>query len=126
MRPIPHDDCLRVPEPPENGLAFLGNTECKDGSSPEAILYSSDDQYIPEKRTSEPKRINQQEIEGLIRARSLSKRKTELLVSRLKERNIVLRAATVCHYRIRNNALKIFFRLGGLIVFCHDINGFIH
>jgi len=23
MTPIPHDDNLRVPEPPENGLAFL-------------------------------------------------------------------------------------------------------
>jgi hypothetical protein len=31
MTPIPHDDILRVPEPPENGLAFLEKTECEDG-----------------------------------------------------------------------------------------------
>jgi hypothetical protein len=57
MRPIPYDESLRVPEPPENGVAFLVKTECEDGSSPEAILYSSEDQYIPEKRTSQPKRF---------------------------------------------------------------------
>jgi hypothetical protein len=62
MKSVPNDDSLRVPEPPENGLAFLEQTECEDGSSPEAILYSSDHQYIPDKRTSEPKRFNQKEI----------------------------------------------------------------
>jgi hypothetical protein len=53
MRPNHHDGILRVPEPPENGLAFLVYKECEDGSSPKATLYSSDDQYIPENRTSE-------------------------------------------------------------------------
>jgi hypothetical protein len=107
---------------------WTGNfrTECKDGSSPEANLHTSDDQYIPQKRTSEPKRFNQQEIKHLIRARSLSKGKAEILASKLKERNLVLTAVKVCHYRIRNKALKIFFRLGGPTVFCHDINGLIH
>jgi hypothetical protein len=67
MRPISHDDSLRVPEHLEDGPVFLEQTECEDGSSPEAIQD--------------------------------------------------------CHYRIRNNALKIFFRLAGPIAFCHDING---
>jgi hypothetical protein len=55
MRPNHHDGILRVPEHPENGLAFLEYKECEDVSSPEATLYSSDDQYNPEKRTSETK-----------------------------------------------------------------------
>jgi hypothetical protein len=97
-------------------------TECDDGSSHETILYSSDERYILEKRTSETKRFNQQEIKHLIRALSLSKDKAEVLASRLKERNLVLTSVTVCHYRIKNKALKIFFRLAGPIVFCHDIN----
>ena len=62
MRSVPHDDSLEVPEPPENGLAFLEQTEYEDGSSPEAILYSSDDQCIQDKRTSETKLFNEQEI----------------------------------------------------------------
>lgn len=52
-RPIPHDDDLPVPEPLENGLAFSEQMECEDGSSPEAIQHSSEDQYVPEERTSE-------------------------------------------------------------------------
>jgi hypothetical protein len=84
MWPVPHDDSLRVPEPPENGMAFLVKTKCEDGSSPEAILHSSDDQYIPEKRNSEKKRFNQQEINDLIRSLSMSKDKAEFLASRLK------------------------------------------
>jgi hypothetical protein len=55
MRPVPHDDHLPAPEPPENGLAFLEQMECEDGSSPDAIHHSSDNQYVPEERTSEPK-----------------------------------------------------------------------
>jgi len=78
MRPIPHDDNLRVPEPPENGLAF--GTECEDGSSSVAILYTSDHQYIPGKSTSETKIFNQQEIKYLIRSLFCQKNKTELLL----------------------------------------------
>jgi hypothetical protein len=55
MWPIPQDDNLPVPEPPQNGLAFLEQMECKAGSSPEAMQQSSDGQYVPEDRTSEPK-----------------------------------------------------------------------
>jgi hypothetical protein len=53
----------------------------------------------------------------------LSKDKAELLAPRLEERNLVLRAVKLCHYRIMNNILKIYFRLSGPIVFCHDTNG---
>ncbi|GFG32104.1 hypothetical protein Cfor_06874 [Coptotermes formosanus] len=123
MRPIPHDDHLQVPEPPENGLAFLEQMECEDGSSPEAIRHSSDDQYVPEQRTSESKRFNQQELNDLIRDLPLSKDKTELLASRLKERNLLDSDVRVCHCRIRNNVLKTFFRVDGPMVFCHSISG---
>ena len=50
MRPIPHDDNLPVPKPPENGLAFLEQTQCEDSSSPEAIQHSSDDQMTSQRR----------------------------------------------------------------------------
>jgi hypothetical protein len=45
-------------------------------------------QYVPEDRTSEPTRFNQQELYDLIRDLSLTKDKTELLVSRLKEKRL--------------------------------------
>jgi len=55
MRQNPHDDNLPVPEPPENGLAFLKQMESEDASSPEAFRQSAEDQYIPEDWTSETK-----------------------------------------------------------------------
>ena len=42
-----------------------------DGSLPEGIRHSSDNQYVPEERTSEQKRFNQQELNDLIRDLSL-------------------------------------------------------
>jgi hypothetical protein len=37
LRAVSDDDSLPVPEPPENGMAFLKQMECKDGSLPEVI-----------------------------------------------------------------------------------------
>jgi hypothetical protein len=50
--------------------------ECEDGTSPEDIQFSSDNRSVPEKTTSETKRINQQQFNALIRQLSLSKDKT--------------------------------------------------
>ena len=72
LRLIPHDDNLPVQEPPENGLAFLDQMECENGSSPAATHHSSDDLNAPEEMTSEPERFNQQEL-YFIRDFSLSK-----------------------------------------------------
>jgi hypothetical protein len=43
MRQNPHDDNLPVPEPPENGLAFLEQMESEDGSAPETIRHAVED-----------------------------------------------------------------------------------
>ena len=59
--------------------------ESEDDSSPEAIKHSSDDQYVPDERTLEPKLFNQQELNDHIRDISLSKDKAEFLVSSLEE-----------------------------------------
>jgi len=109
VRPVLRDDHIPVPQPSENGLAFLEQMECEGSSSPEATQHCSDNQYVPEERTSEPKRFNQQELNDFIRDFSLSKDKAELLASRWKERNLLESDDRVCHYRIWNNVLKTFF-----------------
>jgi hypothetical protein len=76
---------------------------CGGGSSPEAIQHSAEDQYVPQERTLEPKRFNQQELNDLNRGLSLLKDKVELLASRLKERNLLLSDVRVFDYRTRNN-----------------------
>jgi len=39
MRPVPLDNNIPVSQPSENGLAFLEQMECADGSSPEATQH---------------------------------------------------------------------------------------
>jgi hypothetical protein len=46
---------------------------------------------------------------------SLSEDKAELLPSRLKERNLLENDFRVCHYQTKNNVLKTFFRVDGLL-----------
>jgi hypothetical protein len=75
LRSIPHDDNLPVPQPPEKRLAFLEQMECEDGSVSEDIRRSSEDQYVSDEKTTEPKRFNQEELNDLIRDLSLAKRK---------------------------------------------------
>jgi hypothetical protein len=94
-----------------------------DVSSPDAIRHYSDDQYVPEERISQTKRFNQLELNDLNRDLSLSKDKAELFASRLKERYLSETYVRVCHYRIWNSVLKIFFRVEGPMVFYHDFNG---
>ena len=50
MRSILYEDNLPVPQPQENGLALLEQMESEDGTSPEAIRHSADNQYVPKKR----------------------------------------------------------------------------
>jgi hypothetical protein len=97
MRQIPHDDILPYSGPPENGLVFLEQMESEEDSSLQAILHSAEDQYVPEERSSESKRFNQQEFTDHIRYLFLSKDKAKLLASRLKERNLLLSDARDCH-----------------------------
>jgi hypothetical protein len=85
------------------------------------IQHSSNDQYVPEERTSEPSWFNQWELNDFIRDLSLSIDKAELLASRLKERSLLENDVRVCQFWIQNNVLKTLFRVDGPMVFCHDI-----
>ena len=122
VRLISHDDNLPVQDPPENGLAFLDQMECENGSSPAATQHCPDNLNTTEKMTSEQKLFNQQEL-NTTRDVSMSKDKAELLASRLKERSLLESDDRICLHRIRNNVLKTFVRVDGPMVFCNDISG---
>lgn len=123
MRPIPYDDNLPVLEPPESGMALQNKWNVQTFLHPKPFGTIHDDQYVPEDRSSETKRFNQQGLNDLNRDLSLSKDKAELLVSGLKERYLSGSYVRVCHYRIWNNGFKIFFGVEGPMVFYHDFKG---
>jgi hypothetical protein len=67
------------------------------------MRHSSQDQYVPENRTSETKGFNQQELNDPIRDLSLSEDKA-VFASGMNERNLSSQSdVRICHYQTRNN-----------------------
>lgn len=71
----------------------------------------------------EPRPLNQDDLDDLIRDLSLSKKASELLASRLKERNLVTPDTKVSVYRTREKSLLPFFSEEDDFVFCNNISG---
>jgi len=66
------------------------------------MRHPSQNQYVPQKRTSGTKGFNQQQLNDLIGELSLSEDKAAF-ASGLNERNLSESDVRVCHYRKRND-----------------------
>jgi hypothetical protein len=71
--------------------------------------------------TSHSERFDQNELSDLIRDLNLSKESSELLVSRLKENNVLHPGTKITFYRRREKDLLPFFTEDNNLVFCNDI-----
>lgn len=82
----------------------------------------SDEEFDLE-NSLEPRPFNQNELNDLIRDLGLSKASSELLASRLKERNLITKETKVSYYRTREKGLLPFFAEEDDFVYCTDISG---
>src|ERR1043165_5023175 len=118
-RPIPQDDTLPVPIPPTDGLDSIED-EMESGEAfgrnPETSI---DLDYVPDE-SLEAQTFTQDELNDLVRDLALSKEKAELLVPRLKQKNLLEKNVLISHYQKRN---VDFFTVDGPLCYCHDING---
>ncbi len=81
-RPIPHDDTLPIPFPPQDRLDSIADEmETEEGAVGGDQLQSMDHDYTVEE-ILEPKTFTQDELNDLVRDLALSKEKAELLTSR--------------------------------------------
>jgi hypothetical protein len=71
--------------------------------------------------TSHSERFDQNELSDLIRDLNLSKKSSELLASRPKEKNVLHPGTRIIFYRRRENYLLPFFTEDNNLVFCNDI-----
>jgi len=71
--------------------------------------------------TSHSERFDQNELSDLIRDLNLSKDSSELLASRLKEKNVLQPGTKITFYRRREKDLLPFFTKENKLVFCNDI-----
>ena len=103
---------------------FLSVPSTSKESSDELVVVScaSSDEFIPE-NYFKPRPFNQNEINDLIRNLGLSTTSSEILASRLEERNLVTKETKVLYYRTREKYLLHFFPEDDDFVYCTDITG---
>lgn len=118
-RPVPHSD--EVPIPTFHQLPELSQDEFNLSDVPCDTDQGSDSDYGG--TSSSPQRFNQNELSDLIRDLSLSKEASELLASRLNDKNILERGTKITFYRTREKDLLPFFCQENNLVFCQDIRG---
>ena len=122
LRPIPHREEIPVPtftelseiDDEELGLFFDSSKTDED----------SELDFQPSSSFSErPLLFNQSELNDLVRDLNLSKHASELLASRLQEKNLLQPGSSVTFYRNREKLFLNYFSLKSSLVYCHDIEG---
>lgn len=109
-RPIPHS----------NDTMGVQQSDLSDTDMPEVALNEEDSDF---ESPAEPVLFTQNALSDLIRDLDLSKERSELLASRLKERNLIAPGTKVSFYRNRERDHLPFFSAENDIVFCNDIGG---
>ncbi|XP_073532722.1 uncharacterized protein [Phyllobates terribilis] len=119
-RPVPH--CEDVPVPVFTMLPDLPPPDDDEMQGMELSISSgSEPEYEGSFRT--PTQFTQGELNDLIRDLNLSKSASELLASRLSEKNCLTPGTKITSYRTREEALLQFFCEDDLLVYCKDIPG---
>lgn len=73
--------------------------------------------------SSEPQPFNQEDLSALVRDLGLSKKASEILASRLKQRNLLTPETRISYYRTRETELISFFSEDADFFFCSDVPG---
>ncbi len=120
IRPMPH--CGEVPVPVFEQLPSLEDEDDILEDNPES---DSDADFV-DVPTTEPKRFDQLELNDLVRDLGLSKELSELLASRLNDKNLLQDGTKVTFYRNRENELLKFFATEKDFVYCSDISGLLN
>lgn len=117
LRPVPHDN--DIPVPVFSVLPEIDYSESED----EAMAVGGDANAADsdfEQQCSQ--QFSTGELSDLIRDLNLSKRDSELLASRLKEKNCVTSDVRITWYRTREKSLLPFFTKEDDLVYCNNIS----
>lgn len=112
MKPVPHSDELPKPIPPINQQLVSSSDDNSVGDD------SLSDEIIT---SNEPHRITYPELNDLVRDLNLSKEKSEILSSRLKQWNLLANDVRISSFRTRNNRLIPFFKDENQLCYCTNV-----
>ena len=123
IRPIPH--CSEVPVPvfeslPELELPGIEEDRASVLSTDSSETTASDVDFT---LSSPPQLFSQRELNDLTRDLNLSKESSELLASRLKEKNLLQPGTLITFYRKRHSEFLPYFNQENDIVYCKDVAG---
>ena len=119
IHPVPHSQEIPVTVFTELSSLEDENDICE---SDENHGHASDTDFV-NISTKERENSNQAELNDLIRDLGLPKELSELLASRLKEKNMLQKETNVTFYRNRGKGLLAFFETGNDFVYCCDVAG---
>jgi hypothetical protein len=116
--PVPHGPDLPVPSPPDN----VG-----DESENSSLQPHTEEIYFEPHQYDRPiDKFTQSKLNGLIRELQLTKEKSELLGSRLREKNMLASGVKFYRYRPREKEFRKYYAQEDQFVFCTDIRNLLH
>ncbi|XP_070613747.1 uncharacterized protein [Erythrolamprus reginae] len=117
IRPVPHS--AEIPVPVFNEFPSLEIREYESGE--DQSDHNNEDFEIED--DSVRKGFQQYELNDLVRDLGISKEASELLASRLYEKNLLEKGAKVSYFQSRESAFLQYFRSDDGFVYCHNIPG---
>lgn len=112
--PISHSPDIPIPQPPLRSPSATEVDSVSEPSSQEEFEVST---------TTEPHLISQSDLNDLVRDLDLTKEKSEILGSRLKQWNLLQTDVNTTAYRKRHISLVTFYSKENSLVFCNNIDG---
>ena len=123
MRPLPHDESMPVPKPPEN-VNFESDSESEKSPSDAGPSYvKGQGSSSSNSSTEEPHLITQADLNDLVRDLDLPKSKAQLLGSRLQQWNLLEKGTKVSFFRKRQSQFSSYFSKDDNLVYCMDAQG---
>jgi hypothetical protein len=123
IRPVPHCECLPIPEPPNS---FCLDCVEEEENTPEETWQPStsrDPELFLNITSAEPHKITQKEFSDLTRDLELSKNKAQLLSSRLQQWNLLNNSVKVTAFRCHQKDFEQFFITQGKLGACKNVKG---
>ena len=121
-RPISHSNDVPIPVYTVSDLPLSDIEETQDAGC-NTTGDSSFSEY--EENISTPQQFNQAELNDLVRDLNLSKQASEILASRLQEKNYLKSEAKITAFRSREAKLIPYFTEDENIVYCNNIPGLV-
>ena len=129
LRPVAHaSDNIPVPSPPSQ-LELRADKICESATSPAHFEVPSESsgadtiQSVDDFLSFAPHLLDQSDLNDLIRDLGLTKKKSELLASRLKQWNLLQNGVKGTFYRTRHAQLEKYFAAENDVCYCSDVPG---